>query len=470
MKHRALGALALAVALLAETPAPSVPDTLAGQALTGWLQAFDSGNRTTYQEFLRTKYPSILKDVDDEMQFRQMTGGFDVRRIVTSEPNKIVAILEDRDNEQFGELTLTAQPGDPYVIANLDVRAIRTPAEFAPPPMTQAELIAALRDRVAAQNAAGRFAGAVLVAKNGTPVFEEAIGLADRARNIPNTVQTRFRIGSMNKMFTAVAVMQLVQAGRVKLDAPLGTYLKDYPNKELASHVTIAELLDHTGGTGDIFGPQFEAHRLQLQTLADYERLYGSRALLFKPGSKWDYSNYGFVLLGLVIERVSRQSYYDYVRTHVYVPAGMTSTGSEPEDRAVPNRSIGYTWTPDGTLEPNTDTLPYRASSAGGGYSTVGDLLAFANALQSHRLLNAHYTELLTTGKVDTPNGGRYAYGFEDQTVNGVRCIGHNGGAPGQNGELRICPAIGYVVATLANMDPPAASGIENFAVIRLPK
>src|SRR5256885_17175490 len=104
-----------------------------------------------------------------------------------------------------------------------------------------------------------------------------------------------------------------------------------------------------------------------------------------------------------------------------------------------------------GSEHPNTETLPYRGTSAGGGYSTVEDLLRFANALNAHTLLDARYADMLTTGKVDTPGGGRYAFGFEDRMVNGTRCFGHGGGAPGMNGDLTICPAAGYVVAVLAN-------------------
>jgi CubicO group peptidase (beta-lactamase class C family) len=120
-------------------------------------------------------------------------------------------------------------------------------------------------------------------------------------------------------------------------------------------------------------------------------------------------------------------------------------------------------------LKPNTDTLPYRGTSAGGGYSTVEDLSRFANAIQENKLLNAHYTELLTTGKTETPNGS-YAYGFGDRKVNGTRCFGHGGGAPGMNGDLEICPGPGYVVAVLANMDPPAASRVSEFITNRLPE
>ena len=159
-------------------------------------------------------------------------------------------------------------------------------------------------------------------------IFAEAYGLADREHRIPNSLNTRFRIGSMNKMFTAVAVLQLVTAGKLKLDDPLIKYLPDYPNRELASKVTISQLLSHTGGTGDFFGPQFSARRLEFRTHEDYIKLFGNRPVAFEPGSRFEYSNYGFIILGAVIEKVSGESYYDYVHDHVYNPAGMISTGS----------------------------------------------------------------------------------------------------------------------------------------------
>jgi len=447
---------------------PSVPDTAAGHALNAWLQAFDRGDRPAYRQFLQNTFPSGLKDLDQDVQFREMTGGFDLRKVEESTSRKIVALVQERLSDQFGRLTLQVTDADPNRIASVDVRAIPRPAEFPLPHLSRGELRAALRSKLDQETAADRFSGAVLVAHGDRPIFAQAYGLADREQTIPNTLDTRFRIGSMNKMFTAVAILQLVQAGKVGLDEPFGKYVTDYPNKDVASNVSIQELLTHTGGTGDIFGPQFEAHRLRLRTLDDYVKLYGSRGPKFKPGSRWEYSNYGFILLGVVIQRVTGQNYYDYVREHVYVPAGMTSTGSEPENQPVEHRSVGYTEMNSNRWQPNTDTLPYRGTSAGGGYSTVNDLLRFAVALQDHKLLDTRYTEMLTTGKVDTP-GGRYAFGFEDDTVNGTRCFGHGGGAPGMNGDLKICPGPHYVIAVLANLDPPAASRISDFITNRLP-
>lgn len=448
------------------TAQTQLPDTPAAHQCAAWLQAFNGSDREAFRAFVKKNYPSKADHVDPAWQFREMTGGFELRKVEESSPTKVVALVQERASDQFGRLTVEVDSAEPHLITQLDIRAIPMPADFGLPHLAENELIAALRKKIEQDAAADHFAGAALLARNGKPIFAEAYGFADRERKVANSLTTRFRIGSMNKMFTATAILQLVQAGKVALDDPLAKYLTDYPNKELAAKVKIDQLLTHTGGTGDFFGPEFDAHRLELRTLQDYVGLYGKRELEFAPGSRWEYSNYGFILLGLVIEKASGENYYAYVRDHIYAPAGMTSTGSEPEDQPVPNRSMGYT---AGDLHLNTDTLPYRGTSAGGGYSTVEDLLRFASALQAHKLLNEHYTELLTSGKVDTPRG-RYGYGFGDQVVNGTRCFGHGGGAPGMNGELEICPANGYVIAVLANLDPPAASRVSDFITNRMPE
>jgi len=337
-----------------------------------------------------------------------------------------------------------------------------------PSRLSEAGAIAAIRGELQAATDAGRFAGAVMIGKDGAPVFQAAYGYADLESRTPNEIETKFRIGSMNKMFTAVAVLQLVQAGKVRLADPIGHFLTDYPNQNVASKVTVDHLLSHTGGTGDIFGPEFQAHRRELRELKDYTALYGARDLAFEPGSRWSYSNYGFVLLGALIEQVTGQSYYDYVGDHVQMPAGMTATGSLPETAGVPGLSTGYVRSGSKVL-PNTDTLPYRGTSAGGGYSTVGDLIRFATALTSHKLIDRDYTDLATTGRVDM-EVGKYGYGFFDRTQNGVRYYGHDGGALGMNGDLRVFPRSHYVVAVLSNLDPPAASRIAEFASDRLPE
>jgi D-alanyl-D-alanine carboxypeptidase len=461
--------ISLTVPLACAAP-EQFPETPAGRQAAAWLDAFNSGNRERYREFLQKNYPARAPYIDQSMGFREMTGGFDLRKMEESTPTKLVALVQERLSDRFARLTLEVEAAETHRIMKLELFTTSRPAEFALKHMSASELIAALKKKLEEDAAADRFAGAALVARNGAPVFSQAYGFADREKKIPNALKTKFRMGSMNKMITAVATLQLAQDGKLGLKDNFGKYLTDYPNKEMASKVTIEELLSHTAGTGDIFGPDFEKHRLELRTLQDYVKLYGNRAVEFEPGSRWQYSNYGFILLGVLVEKVSGQSYYDYVREHIYVPAGMTATGSDPEDQTVTDRSIGYTkMEAGGGWSSNKDTLPYRGTSAGGGYSTVEDLFRFATALQKNKLLNANYTELLTTGKTETRNG-KYAYGFADSTVEGTRCFGHGGGAPGMNGELSICPGPGYVVAVLSNLDPPAASRVSDFIINRLPQ
>jgi D-alanyl-D-alanine carboxypeptidase len=450
-------------------------DGHAAKHFAAWLAVFNAADRDKLLEYHQQWFPysaatADVRDLEHELGLSGRTRGFDLVKTEEATATTFTAILKERRFEQLARATMRVDSTAPHRVVAFEIHPIPTPAELMPARLSESDLIAVTRKKLAEEVAADRFAGAVLIVKNGKPVLAEAYGLADREHKAANALRTRFRIGSMNKMFTAVATLQLVQSGKLALETPIGQYLTDYLNRDVATKVTIHQLLTHTGGTGDIFGPEFDAHRLELRTLQDYVKLYGKRGLEFAPGSQWDYSNYVFILLGVLIERVSGQSYYDYVRQHVYAPAGMASTGSEPEDQAVPDRSVGYTKSePDAPWRPNTDTLPYRGTSAGGGYSTVDDLLRFATALQQHKLLDAHFTELLTTGKPGTPGDG-YAYGFEDRTINGVRCFGHGGGSPGMNGDLKICPDVGWGVAVLANLDPPIAGRLSLFITQRLPR
>jgi len=469
----ALAALAFSAGTARTAQGPSaaveIPKTPPGEQFSMWLAAFNSGDRAELEKFRSHFDKPEDHKVEGMLGFRQQTGGFDVKKIEDSTATQLTGLVQERDSDQFARFKIEVEAAAPYHVTRLELQAVGRPPAFPIARMSQPDLVAALRAKLDKDTAADKFAGAVLLAKDGKAVFSGAYGLADREKKIPNTLSTKFRIGSMNKMFTAVSILQLVQAGKISLSDPVGKYLTDYPNKDVASKVTIQHLLTHTGGTGDFFGPQFDAHRLELKALQDYIKLYGDRAPEFEPGSRWVYSNYGFLMLGVIIERVSGKSYYDYVSENIYKPAGMTSTGSLAEDQNVPDRSVGYTQFNGRGLQPNTDTLPYRGTSAGGGYCTVEDFLRFANALTNHQLLNAQNTDLLTTGKVDTPRGDKYAFGFTDNGAGSTRHFGHGGGAPGMNGELQIFPQSGYVVVVLSNLDPPTASRISDFIVNRLP-
>ncbi len=312
-----------------------------------------------------------------------------------------------------------------------------------------------------------RFSGTVLVKVGGAPLLAAGYGAADRERQIANMPDTRFRLGSMNKMFTATAVLQLVQRSELSLQMTVGEVFPDFANREVAAKVTVHHLLGHTSGLGNIWGPEFDAHRLELRTPADYVRLFGARSPEFEPGSAYKYSNYGYILLGHILEAVSGEDYYDRVRRQIFGPAGMLSTDSLPESVEVPRRAVGYMRSPKG-WRPNWETLPYCGTPAGGGYSTVGDLDLFAKALTGHRLLDAEHTALLTEGKVDADGGMRYAYGFMDELDRGVRRIGYTGGAQGMAALFWIYPRADWVVTVLSNRDAPAAKIVTEFVVDQL--
>lgn len=311
------------------------------------------------------------------------------------------------------------------------------------------------------------FSGAALVAMEGAPDWQHACGLADRERRTPMTAETPMRIASVGKVFTIVAILQLMDRGQIALTAPIATYIPDYPNADLARKVTIGHLLSHTGGTGDIFDGLGYKHRRELRSVSDYVRVFGARPLLFEPGEKFEYSNYGYVLLGAVIERVSGQTFYDYVRSHVFEPAGMIATSYPIEDPEPSQISIGYT-----REDPNNPDaqgplrrvpagmIPVRGTPAGGGFSTVGDFNRFAQALLSGKLISrALLEQVIASDHVAGSPGNRFGLlGLKD--AKGRHWIGHNGGAAGQNGELRIYPAQHLVIATLSNFDPPGASRV----------
>jgi CubicO group peptidase (beta-lactamase class C family) len=464
-------ALVVVLALIATTAIaqPSIPDTPAGKVLAAWLSAFNSGERSQFEAFRNTYRYNIPGAAgfpfEATLNLRRMTGGFTLIRIENSAPLAITALLAENDSDMIARRTFTLSPDDPLSVVASTVVGIPRPADLALPRLTESEALSALTARADALAAEDRLSGAMLIARRGHIIFEKSWGLANRESKTPVTPETQFRLGSGNKMFTAVAVLQLVNDGKLALDGTIGRYLSDYPNKDIAAKVTVRQLLTHTGGTGDIFGRDFDANRESLKQHADYLELYGSRGTQFEPGTRDAYSNYGMVLLGALIEKVSGMSYYDYVRERIFRRAGMASTDSLPENARVPNRSVGYMWQ-DGRWVSNADTLPYRGTAAGGGYSTVGDLLRFANALEAGILLPK---ALLAEATKQQNHEGWYGYGFMLGGEGVLRSFGHPGGAPGMNADFRVYPELGVVLVGLTNLDPKAAERIVEFYALRMP-
>jgi CubicO group peptidase (beta-lactamase class C family) len=313
-------------------------------------------------------------------------------------------------------------------------------------------------DSLGAEN---KLSGSILVAKDGVTVASKSAGIANKTTGAPNRLDTKFNLGSLNKMFTAVAIAQLAEAGRLKFDDTIGKHLPDYPNRDVAEKVTIHQLLTHTSGLGNYSVETFKAQREKLTTVAAYLPLFVSEPLVSAPGEKFQYSNAGYLVLGAIIEKISGQDYYSYVREHIYKPAGMTNTGFYEPGKEIPDLAIGYTrMGPDGkpgdAVKENTNRLEVRGGPAGGGYSTVEDLLKFQVALSSFKLLNREFTGIVTTGKVEAGGPiGKYAYGFGDKIFEGKHIVGHNGGWPGVAANFEMFPELGYTAIVLLNTDPP---------------
>ncbi len=300
--------------------------------------------------------------------------------------------------------------------------------------------------------------GVVLIARNGQPILERAYGYSNLADSVRNRIDTKFNMASMGKMFTAVAVLQLVEAGKISLDEKVGHYLPDFPNHRVRDEVTIEQLLTHTSGMGNFWEQLADKPKERYTAVADYVPLFADQPLQFAPGRGFAYSNNGYTVLGLVIEAASGESYFDYVRERIYRRCGMTDTDAIELDNPVPNLATGYSRSSDrpGHMVSNLYTNTFKGGPAGGSYTTARDMLKFANALMRFELLTPSDTELLTRGKVDYGKR-RYAYGFTEETINGHRLIGHGGGNAGIADELMIFPDLGVTAVVLTNGD------VENF-------
>ncbi len=440
----------------------TVPDTAAGRVFSAWLKSFNSADAATITAF-NSNHRRQPRALGQTLNLREQTGGFSLLRVEKSEPLSITVLLQETNSDQIGQLELVVDGEDPPKIVRDALLPVSHPPDLAIPRLTEAAALSALSDYARKAADSDRFSGIVLIARRGKILLEKGWGLASRERGTPITPATKFNIASITKMFTAVAILQLVESGKLGFDDAVGKYLADYANKDVAAKVTIRHLLTHTGGTGDIFGAEFTRNRLTLREHEDYIRLFESRALLFEPGSQYRYSNYGFILLGRIIERVSGLSYDDYVQRKIFAPAGMKSTGARPESEAVPGRAAGYLRR-DGAWVSNADTLPFRGMAFGLGYSTARDLLQFVQALESGKLISR--TLLAEATK---PRRDQTGYGFSVRGEGVLRNYGHPGGSPGVSGDVRIFPELGYVLIGLSNLDPPAAERVLDRFMNRMP-
>ncbi len=427
----------------------------AGRRILGYFSAFNSGDEKKLKAFFEenlTPEALSVRPVEPRLEFHRLVREdhqtLKIEDVVSIEIGTEVEISLFARGTSGGWLLykFRAERKSPQKLLGWQIEETDGPsaAESEIAARNMAEFPAALARYLDGLSAEDRFAGVVLVAKNTEPIFKKAYGLADQQSKRANDTDTKFNLGSINKVFTKIAIGRLIEQKKLSIDDKIGKILPDYPNKDAREKVTIRHLLSMTSGIGDIFGPKFEATpKSKLRSISDFLPLFASEPLAFEPGSQNQYSNGGFVVLGAIIEKISGMSYHDYVRKTVFEPTGMNNTDSYESDKKTPNMAEGYTTFGVATPEPgkrrsNFDTRPARGSSAGGGYSTAGDLLKFSLALQN--------------GKLRIPDDS----GNLQERFGG---FGIAGGSPGVNGVVEITPE-GYTVIVLSNYDPPAAERI----------
>lgn len=422
------------------------------------VERINAGDRARALAYVQNTYTPHFLELPLDLHLKvilclqDQSRGVEVYRVQEAHPSEVTLVLR---HKLCGWTTLVVRtvPDLPHRISGLEFSPAELPAD-APTAkaLSDTQKAGALEQFVLRLAKADVFSGAVLLAKNGETLFKGAYGEANKDFQVPNRVDTKFNLGSMNKMFTAVAIAQLVEGGQLSFDDPLARYLPGFPTAEAAEKIKIKHLLTHTSGLGNYFNQRFiEASRARFRTVDDMLQLAENDPLAFEPGTGWQYSNTGFLVLGSVIEHITGHSYFDYVRQHVYQPAGMLNTDTYELDRVNPNLAVGYEkdYGDRGIIfKNNLFEHVIRGGPAGGGYSTVDDLLRFSIALRSHRLVGPDYTRLLLAPKPDL-NSPEYGYGFSVDSK--WRIAGHGGGFVGISSNLDMFLDRDYTSVVLSN-------------------
>jgi len=291
----------------------------------------------------------------------------------------------------------------------------------------------------------GRFMGSALVARGDEIVFSKGYGYANLEWDVPNDPSTKFRLGSITKQFTSALILLLEEDGKLSIQDPVSRHVPEAPASW--SDITLYHLLTHTSGIHNFTAlPDYRVRQVQPSSpAAQLERLR-DEPLDFAPGTEYRYSNSGYLILGLVIERVTGRPYADVLEERIFGPLGMQDSGYDSNAAVVPHRAAGYAPGPDGPVNARfvDMTVPHAAGAL---YSTTGDLLKWTRGLFGGRLLKPE-----SLRKMTTPNLNNYALGLNVREVNGVRMIGHGGSINGFNAFLAYYPLSETTVAVLANL------------------
>lgn len=436
---------------------PSLPPTTAGKRVEAYLKAFNSGDESTMRAFFQNNVATeSLQRIPMDARlgrYREMhktAGKFSLVKVLEVAEDHARIVVDTAQGMKL-RMEFQFEKAEPHKLLTIGLDEAGPEDEGVTPVKDDAALAQAADEYVSKMAHSDDFSGVVMIGKSGSPIFQKTWGYANREEKLPNTINTRFNLGSINKSFTQIAIHQLAARGKLSFTDTIKTFLPDYPNQDAANKVTIKQLLDMTSGIGDFFGERYEAAcKSKINNIADYLPLFADKPLEFEPGSRRRYSNGGYIVLGAIIEKVSGTDYYSYARDNLFIPAKMTRSDWLAKDSTESNMAVGYTRVsgpgvtqPDKERHRNTAMLPQRGSSAGGGYSTAQDLL--------------NYTVFLQSNLVPASFNGRNGFGIA-------------GGTEGVNAALDFDPHNGYTVIVLSNYDPPIAETVAHHLRALLPR
>jgi len=439
----------------------AMPTGVEGERIRSLISTFNSGDPEQLGRFLDEECTSRFRHVAPMEEhvavfssFFRRWGGVEFHSIRTYVPERTgqtVVILKDRNYEAWRALTVEFDDSAERRIDRVSFNNARTPSNVEEPSFSEAEMLRETKEIVERVCEKDIFSGTVLLAKGDEVLYSRACGEASKRFHVPNNIDTKFNLGSMNKMFTATAIAQLVEKGVLSYDETIAEYVDEsWLPLEVTEEITIAHLLSHTSGLGSYFNDTYWNGSRQLyREVDDFKPLVVGEELAFEPGERFRYSNTGMLLLGVVIESATGGSYFDYIRENIYAPAGMTDSDSYDMDEPVENLAIGYDPDPESEYGWRNNYFMHviRGGPAGGGFSTVGDLHRFALALLSHKLVSEASLDQMWIPQSDND----YGYGFGISEGPRGKVVGHSGGFSGINGNLSIFVDAGYVVAVLSN-------------------
>jgi CubicO group peptidase (beta-lactamase class C family) len=423
-------------------------------------QLINIGDRAAVKNYVAQNFAGQMAQIPMDAHLNFFLGehdasrGLEISGLQDSGANEATLLVKTKLSGTWQAWRVVVEASPPHKVVGIGRRPPKPPEQTAAKKLDDKEIARELEAFVKKLAAADLFSGTVLLARNGVVVYKGAYGIANKDFNAPNRIDTKFNLGSMNKMFTSVAIAQLVEKGKLSFDDPLSKFIPDFPNPEAAKKIQIKHLLSHTAGLGGYFSDRYDnLSREKLRTVDDMMRLVrqDEKELRFEPGSRWAYSNTGMLVLGKVIEVVSGHSYFDYVRENIYKPADMTNTDAYELDRVNPNLAVGYhkEFTETGVeWSNNIFSHVLRGGPQGGGYSTVEDLLKFDQALRSGKLINAESFKLITSAKPELKSPD-YGFGFQFDSQRNV--AGHGGGFTGINSNLDMYLGSGWSAIVMSN-------------------